>query len=66
MAYAGAKPNQIVYWATNPFVEREAVRLVRYYKDSKDLLHPNCAVIDSNGVQISVSIKNLYRKPLSE
>lgn len=62
MAYTSAKVGQVVYWATNPFAEREAVEFVRYYKDRKDLVYPNCAVINSNGVHIHVSINNLYRK----
>ena len=66
MAYTGAKVGQVVYWATKPWQDREPVVLVRYYKDRKDLQHPNCAVIDSSGVHIHVSIKNLYRKQVTE
>lgn len=62
MAYAGAKVGQVVYWATNPFVERDPVVFVRYYKDNKHLTHPNMAVINHNGVPIHVAIKNIYRK----
>jgi len=65
MAYTGAKAGQIVYWATKPWQDRDAVELVRYYKDNKNLTHPNMAVISHNGVHIHVSIKNIYRKELS-
>jgi hypothetical protein len=63
MAYSGAKEGQVIYYARNPWEEREEVVLVRYYKDRKDLVNPNCAVIDmGNAFHVHVAIKNLYRK----
>jgi hypothetical protein len=62
MAYRGAKEGQVVYYERNHWQPREEVVFVRYYKFRKDLLHPNCAVVMSNNLQMNVDIKDLYRK----
>ena len=63
MAYSGAKKGQVVYYAKDPATTRQPVTLVGYYRDNKNLTHPNRAVIDfGDGIAIHVAIKNLYRK----
>lgn len=62
MAYATAKPGQVVYYGLNHWEPRREVTLVRYYKHNPYLKHNNCAVINERGVHIHVDIKDLYRK----
>jgi hypothetical protein len=62
MTYKTAKAGQVVYYERKHWEPREEVVFVRYYKFSKDLLHPNMAVVISNNLQMNVDIKDLYRK----
>jgi hypothetical protein len=62
MAYATAKPGQVVYYAPNHWEPRREVTLVCYYKFGSYLIHNNRAVIDERGIQIHVDIKDLFRK----
>ena len=68
MSYKGAKEGQVVWWATNPWEEREEVVFVRYYKHNPSLLHPNMAIIKHSGVPIHVDIASIYKsdKPKEE
>lgn len=61
--YKTAKPGQVIYYGKNFWEPRREVVFVRYYKDNKYLLHPNTAVVEEGGIQMSVDIKDIYRKP---
>ena len=62
MAYATAKVGQVIYYSRNHWEPRRPVTLVRYYKHNPDLLHNNCAVVEEDGFQINVDVKDLFRK----
>ena len=60
--YLGAKVGQVVYYQREHWLPREQAVLVRYYRDRPDLVMPNCAILDFNGVGIHVSVQRVFRK----